>query len=119
MLTRSPTAQFRKYIGGLNLRCTLGNNFIETHKTRDNLRMRKQSSTPRIVEVTTLWENDLVLRLVILVLLALAVQTIAILWNCFAVWQPSDPDNWHNDFETTVSKSIISVTCLIITVLIV
>jgi len=119
MLTRSPTAQFRKYINKLNLRSTLSNTFIETHKTRNKLRLRKQSSTTKIVEVTTLEENDLVRRLVIIVLVTLAVQTIAILWNCFAVWDASEPDKWHNDFETTMSKSIISVTCLIITFLVV
>jgi len=80
MLARSPTVQFRNYISKLNLRSTLNNNtFIETQKTRNNLRQRKHSSTTRIVEVTTIQENDLVLRLVIIVLVMLAVQTIAIL----------------------------------------
>jgi len=62
-------------------------------------------------------ENQIVRRYIGYLRYTLAVQTIAILWNVFLVWDPRSPTVWVTNWQTITSKSIISATCVMLTIL--
>jgi len=64
-------------------------------------------------------ENLLQRRYVFALLLTLFVQTIAIFWNMFTLWNPNEPEVWNDNVSTRTAKSIITTTCIILTVLVI
>jgi len=62
-------------------------------------------------------ENDIVRSYIRYLIFLLVVQTIAILCNVLLVWDPRNPDVWVANWQTITSKSIISATCVMLTIL--
>lgn len=56
---------------------------------------------------------------VVALLITLFIQSVAIIWNMFALWNPKEPKVWNDSIQTMAAKCIISITCTIITVLVV
>merc|ERR1719320_906737 len=55
----------------------------------------------------------------IMLVSTLCLQTIAIFWNMFSLWDPEEPDIWHNNWQTNTSKSIITFSCAMLVVIVV
>jgi len=64
-------------------------------------------------------ENERSRKYVFALVITLLIQTIAIMWNLFALWSWKEPKIWHNNIQTTTAKAIITITCIIMTVLVV
>jgi len=62
-------------------------------------------------------ENYIVRRYIQYMIYTLGVQTIAILCNVLLVWDPRNPNQWVTNWQTITSKSIISATCVMLTIL--
>jgi len=62
-------------------------------------------------------ENRIVRSYIRYLIFLLAVQMIAILCDVLLVWDPRNPEVWVRNWKTITSKSIISVTCIMLTIL--
>jgi len=51
--------------------------------------------------------------------ITLLIQTVAIMWNMFAFWNPLQPNVFHDNFQTKAAKSLITITCIIMTMLVI
>jgi len=79
----------------------------------------KATFSPVPVRLGLIEENRQEKMLVFAVLIMLFLQTIAIMWNMFALWNESEPEVWHDNIQTKTAKSIITVTCIIMTLLVI
>jgi len=79
----------------------------------------KKTFSPVPVRLGLIEENRQEKILVITLLITLFIQTIAIMWNMFALWNESEPEVWHDDVQTKTAKSLITITCVIMTVLVI
>jgi len=64
-------------------------------------------------------ENRRQQRYVTALIITLLIQTIAIMWNMFAFWNPRQPNVFHDNFQTKAAKSLITITCIIMTVVVI
>jgi len=98
----------------------------ESRRTKTKYSVVSSTGSPRTftsvsvpVRLGLIEENKQEKMLVTTLLIMLFIQTIAIMWNMFALWNESEPEVWHDDIQTKTAKSIITITCIIMTVLVV
>jgi len=64
-------------------------------------------------------ENKRQRMYVFALVITLFIQTMAIMWNMFALWNWNQPKIWNDNIQTKSAKTIITLTCIIMTVLVI
>jgi len=102
----------------------------EARRTKSKWTTRRSTTTAKTVNTKRtfstipmrlglLEENKRQRMYVLALLITLFVQTIAIFWNMFALWNPDEPQVWNDNIQTTTAKCLITVTCIIMTVIVI
>jgi len=85
-----------------------------TVKTVNTVNTKRTFSTVPI-RLGLLEENKRQRMYVLALLITLFIQTIAIFWNMFALWNPDEPKVWNDNIQTTMAKCLITFTCIVMT----
>jgi len=88
-------------------------------KSKYNSPQSKETFSSIPLRIGLVEENTRQRRYVIALVITLLIQTIGIMWNMFAFWSPLEPKVWNDNFQTKAAKSIITITCIVMTVLVV
>jgi len=89
------------------------------NKTHESNPESKRNFAPIPMRVGLVDENRRQTKYVTALVTTLLIQTVAIMWNMFAFWNPNQPNVFHDNFQTKAAKWTISITCIIMTLLVI